>query len=271
VILATDGDFNVGVSNENELENLITSEREKGIYLTCLGFGMGNYKDSKMELLADRGNGNYDYIDDVMEANKTLVHEFGGTLFTVAKDVKAQVEFNPSAVQSYRLVGYENRVLNEEDFKDDKKDAGDMGSGHTVTIIYEVIPTGVNSEATRSVDPLKYQHSDETGNAAEIATVKFRYKQPEEDKSKEMIHSVPNELHQLQEATNNAQFATSVAMFGMLLKKSKYINNCNYNHVLHLATLGKGDDRNGYRKEFIELVKTVNDIKDAIGYNNQEN
>lgn len=157
VILTTDGDFNVGVSGDNEMEELITKERQKGIYLTCLGYGMGNYKDSKMEVLADKGNGNYAYIDSRQEAEKTLVREFGGTIFTLAKDVKSQIEFNPAYVQSYRLVGYENRLLNEEDFTDDKKDAGDMGSGHSVTIIYEIIPTGVNSADARNVRPLKYQ------------------------------------------------------------------------------------------------------------------
>jgi Ca-activated chloride channel homolog len=156
VILATDGDFNVGESSNGGMERLIEAEREEGVFLTALGFGMGNYKDSKMETLADKGNGNYFYIDSILEAQKALVNEFGGTLFTIAKDVKLQIEFNPARVKAYRLIGYENRLLRDEDFNDDKKDAGELGSGHTVTALYEIIPVGVESEFSK-VDDLKYQ------------------------------------------------------------------------------------------------------------------
>jgi Ca-activated chloride channel family protein len=257
VILATDGDFNVGASGDNELEDLIVKQRNKGIYLTCLGYGMGNYKDSKMEVLADKGNGNYAYIDNVQEANKTLVKEFGGTIFTVAKDVKAQIEFNPKYVKSYRLVGYENRVLNAEDFKDDKKDAGEMGSGHTVTILYEIIPASSNDEAG---DDLKYQQSTVTGSS-EFATIKFRYKRPNADKSKEMVHVISPNTKRIDLASDNVRFASSVAMFGMLLKDSKYKGIGTYDMALALARSAKGKDKEGYRAEYIKLVKTMNDDK----------
>lgn len=263
VVLATDGDFNVGVSGDNELEDLITKERDKGIFLTCLGFGMGNYKDSKMEVLADKGNGNYAYIDNIEEAEKTLVKEFGGTIFTIAKDVKAQIEFNPAYVQSYRLVGYENRILNEEDFKDDKKDAGDMGSGHTVTIMYEIVPAGAGSPDTRSVDPLKYQQAWESaGNNAELATIKFRYKRPNANKSTEMVYTISNNTKQLMLSSNNTRFAASVAMFGMLLKDSKYKGSSDYKTALALAKSSKGKDKNGYRAECISLIKKAGNLSD---------
>lgn len=274
VILATDGDFNVGISGDNELETLITKEREKGIYLTCLGYGMGNYKDSKMEVLADKGNGNYAYIDSEQEAEKTLVKEFGGTIFTLAKDVKAQIEFNPAYVQSYRLVGYENRLLNEEDFKDDKKDAGDMGSGHSVTIIYEIIPAGVQSNDVRNVTPLKYQQRGvaypsvvDYNNGNELATIKFRYKKPNGNTSKEITHITPNHTTTLQRASENARFAASVAMFGMLLKNSPYKGNSNYNKVLSLARNSMRHDSEGYRAEYIDLVRKVNKTDDVLASN----
>lgn len=259
VILATDGDFNVGVSSDNELEDLITKEKKSGIFLTCLGYGMGNYKDSKLETLADKGNGNYAYIDNAQEAEKTLVHEFGGTMFTVAKDVKAQIEFNPQYVQSYRLVGYENRLLNEEDFKDDKKDAGEMGSGHQVTLLYEVIPTGTKDRYVRRVDPLKYQqrsfvHED---LSSELATIKFRYKKPAGNRSSELVHPIMNRPELMQNCDEDVQFASSVALFGMLLRQSKYVHNGDYELVLDLARHSRYDDEEGYRAEFIRLVKTV--------------
>ena len=259
VILATDGDFNVGVSNENDLEDLIVKQRDKGIYLTCLGFGMGNYKDSKMELLADKGNGNYDYIDNIQEAQKTLVSEFGGTLFTVAKDVKAQIEFNPAKVQGYRLVGYENRLLNTEDFKDDKKDAGDMGAGHTVTILYELIPTGVDSKYMRDNDGLKYQTVQANDNTAgdELATVKFRYKHPDGNVSKELVHPINDRTININAASENTRFAASVAMFGMLLKNSKYKGQADYSKTIALAEHARGSDKEGYRAEYIRMVRTV--------------
>ncbi len=183
VILCTDGDFNVGVSSDAELETMIEKERKSGVFLTVLGYGMGNYKDNKMQKLADKGNGNHAYIDGIAEAKKVLVNEFGGTLFTIAKDVKLQIEFNPAKVQAYRLIGYENRLLNKEDFNNDKKDAGELGSGHTVTALYEVIPVGVKNEFEEKVDKLKYQN--QKGNEKyqavatnEIMNVKFRYKNP---------------------------------------------------------------------------------------------
>lgn len=268
VILATDGDFNVGVRNENELEDLIVAQRDKGIFLTCLGFGSGNYKDDKMELLADKGNGNYAYIDNILEAQKTLVSEFGGTVFTVAKDVKAQIEFNPNVVQGYRLVGYENRLLNEEDFTNDKKDAGDMGSGHSVTIIYEVIPVGVSSTLmpNGNATKLKYQPKTTTttkrtyNENSELATIKFRYKKPDGNKSTEMVQIIPNQMAKLNNASSNARFATAVAMYGMILKDSDYKGNMTYDQVLALAKNAKGDDEEGYRGEFMRLVATTRDL-----------
>ena len=188
VILCTDGDFNVGASSDDELERMIEDERKSGVFLTVLGYGMGNYKDSKMQKLADKGNGNHAYIDGLNEAKKVLVNEFGGTLFTIAKDVKLQIEFNPAKVQGYRLIGYENRLLNKEDFNDDKKDAGELGSGHTVTALYEVIPVGVKDSFLKKVDDLKYQKNKTALNKAsdngEIMNIKLRYKQPDGDVSK---------------------------------------------------------------------------------------
>ncbi|HTN44726.1 MAG TPA: von Willebrand factor type A domain-containing protein [Flavipsychrobacter sp.] len=260
VIIATDGDFNVGVSGANELEDLITKERKKGIFLTCLGFGMGNYKDNNMELLADKGNGNYAYIDKLGEAQKTLVHEFGGTLFTVAKDVKAQIEFNPNKVQAYRLVGYENRLLNEEDFKDDKKDAGEMGSDHQVTILYEIIPAGVESRQIHDVNPLKYQIAAQLANPhnGELATVKFRYKKPDGNVSREMSHTIADRKRRFAEASDDTRFASAVALFGMLLRDSKFALRGDYDEVLDIARDSKGDDEQGYRAEFIKLVRNAN-------------
>jgi len=259
IILATDGDFNVGVSNNNELEDLITAKRESGIFLTCLGFGMGNYKDSKLETLANKGNGNYAYIDNIHEANKFLVKEFGGSLFTIAKDVKLQIEFNPAFVQAYRLVGYENRLLNDEDFKDDTKDAGEMGAGHTVTVLYEIIPKGVESQFIKEIDDLKYQtirtNPKETGQ--EVATVKCRYKEPEGKKSRQIVHTILETDLSPEETTDKYCFSASVAMFGMLLRDSEYKGNSSYQKVISLASSGKGKDENGYRSEFIRLVKSM--------------
>jgi len=276
IVLATDGDFNVGVSGDNELETLITKEREKGIYLTCLGYGMGNYKDSKMEVLADKGNGNYAYIDNIDEAKKTLVKEFGGTVFTIAKDVKAQIEFNPNLVQAYRLVGYENRILNEEDFKDDKKDAGDMGSGHSVTIIYEIIPTGIKSDKVRDVSNLKYQNHSQEGLMSELATVKFRYKKPNGKTSTEMAHVIQNNVTDINSAGKNVQFASSVAMFGLLLKNSAHKGTATYDKVLAMGKSGKGADEEGYRAEYLKLVKAArknarNDSEELVGWFAEEN
>ncbi|TWW00524.1 von Willebrand factor type A domain-containing protein [Chitinophaga pinensis] len=265
VIIATDGDFNVGPSSDGELQRIIEKEREKGIFLSVLGFGMGNYKDNKLELLADKGNGNYAYIDNFEEARRTFATEFGGTLFTIAKDVKLQVEFNPKYVQSYRLVGYENRLLNNEDFNDDKKDAGDMGAGHTVTALYEIVPVGVKT-GQPTVDPLKYQQQQPVaGNNTEVLTVKLRYKNPA-DSSSQLISQV---LHWKQQDISTApedfRMATAVADFGLLLRNSEHKGNASYEQVLKLAGNARGTDEEGYRAEFIQLVKKAQLISNNHG------
>jgi Ca-activated chloride channel homolog len=256
VILATDGDFNVGVSSDGELVRMIEKKREEGIFLTVLGFGTGNYKDSKMEQLADKGNGNYAYIDNLLEAKKVLVKEMGGTMFTIAKDVKLQIEFNPAKVKAYRLVGYENRLLNNEDFNDDKKDAGELGSGHTVTAIYEIIPAGSN-EVVASIDNLKYQQTTSTPTTMsnEVMTVKFRYKEPKESTSQLITHIVQDKKAEFENASENCQFSCAVAQFGMLLRDSKYKGNSNFKSIMTLAKQNKGKDDDGYRAEFIRLVE----------------
>lgn len=258
VILATDGDFNVGESSNKAMENLIEQERKDGVFLTVLGYGIGNLKDSKMELLADKGNGNYAYIDNLTEARKVLVNEFGGTLFTIATDVKLQVEFNPARVQAYRLVGYENRKLNDEDFNNDKKDAGDLGSGHSVTALYEVIPVGVKSEFY-SVDDLKYQSGQNIPSATasdEWLTVKFRYKDPGDTRSKLIVKALAGKPAELARSSDSFRWAASVAGFGMLLTGSQYINDWDYDDAVSLAEGSRGSDPEGYRSEFINMVKT---------------
>ncbi len=259
IILATDGDFNVGASSNGDMERLIEQERQSGVYLTVLGFGMGNYKDSKMEILADKGNGNYAYIDNILEAKKVFINEFGGTLFTIAKDVKIQVEFNPAVVQSYRLVGYEDRKLNNEDFNNDKKDAGELGAGHTVTAIYEIIPVGAEDDAHTDIDPLKYQeHSFNAGkNNGEIMTVKLRYKKPDEETSRLITHVVKNSIEKPDEVSENLRFSSAVASFGMLLRDSEFKGNTNYDMVIRLAKSAKGSDDEGYRAEFIKLAESA--------------
>ncbi|WP_462252933.1 YfbK domain-containing protein [Ekhidna sp.] len=253
VVLATDGDFNVGSSSNASMERLIEKKREEGVFLTVLGFGMGNYKDSKMEILADKGNGNYAYIDNMKEAKKVLVNEFGGTMFTIAKDVKIQVEFNPAVVQAYRLIGYENRLLNNEDFNDDKKDAGELGSGHTVTALYEIIPVGVDSDFVKDIDPLKYQKVENETNSStdELFTVKFRYKEPDGNASKLITSIVKNEVGN---SSQNLNWSMAVAGFGMLIRDSEYKGDITYVDVLRMAKSAKGEDKFGYRSEFIELV-----------------
>lgn len=258
VVLATDGDFNVGITNDADLEKLVTSEKEKGVFLSCLGFGEGNYKDARMELLADKGNGNYNYIDNLEEAKKTLVKEFGGTIFTIAKDVKTQIEFNPEKVKGYRLIGYENRVLNTEDFKDDKKDAGDLGSGHSVTILYELVPAKSMSKDVRPVGDLKYQKvfiDADPAKADELATIKFRYKAPDENVSKELEHIVYADVQDEASISLDTRFSASVALFGMLLSDSKYLRSGDYSKVLALANSSLGEDKESYRKEFVGLVE----------------
>ena len=260
IILATDGDFNVGVSSTSEMERLVEKERENGVFMTVLGFGMGNIKDDKMETIADKGNGNYAYIDNIQEARKVFITEFGGTLFTIAKDVKFQLEFNPKQVKACRLVGYENRLLNAEDFNDDTKDAGEMGAGHTVTALYEIIPTGVDENAP-SVDPLKYQKSQpisgKTSN--ELLTIKLRYKEPDGNKSKLLEQMVKN--NQTAKTSDNFRFSAAVASFGMLLRGSEFIGNTTIDSILELARNAKGIDEEGYRSEFIQLVKMVDDLQ----------
>lgn len=261
IILATDGDFNVGASSDDDMEKLIEKERESGIFLSVLGYGMGNYKDSKMETLADKGNGNYAYIDNITEARKTLVSEFGGTLFTVAKDVKLQIEFNPAKVQAYRLLGYENRILNKEDFNDDKKDAGDMGSGHTVTAFYEIVPAGIKDEYMVSVDPLKYQKVNESQTninpSAEMMTIKFRYKEPVSSKSKLSQAVVYDQPKDFNATSSDFKFASAVAEVGMLLRDSKFKQKASFANAIATARAGKGDDHEGYRAEFIRLAESA--------------
>ena len=254
VILATDGDFNVGSSSDLAMEELIKQKRKSGVFLSVLGFGMGNYKDSKLEVLADKGNGNHAYIDTMQEAQKVFVKEFGGTMHTIAKDVKIQVEFNPAKVQSYRLIGYENRMLAAEDFIDDSKDAGELGSGHKVTALYEIVPVGVENAFTEDHLPLKYtDFKNKKEFSEELLTVKFRYKKPNGDKSIEIVQTVKNIENQLSEDFN---FASSVALFGMYLRNSSYANNATIEDIVSLAENGRGIDKNGYRSEFIRLVKT---------------
>jgi Ca-activated chloride channel family protein len=257
VILCTDGDFNVGASSDDELERMIEKERESGVYLTVLGYGMGNYKDNKMQKLADKGNGNHAYIDGINEAKKVLVNEFGGTLFTIAKDVKLQIEFNPAKVVGYRLIGYENRMLKKEDFNDDKKDAGELGSGHTVTALYEIIPAGVESQFLKDVDPLKYskEKAVASSNTNELLTVKFRYKTPNLQKSELIVHPVIDNQIAFNSTSDNFRFAASVAEFGMLLRNSEFKSQSSFVHVLKIAGGAKGRDAEGYRKEFFDLVK----------------
>src|SRR5688572_15279362 len=262
VILATDGDFNIGESSNASMERLIEEKRTDGIFLTVLGFGMGNYKDSKMEILADKGNGNYAYIDNITEARKVLVNEFGGTLFTIAKDVKLQIEFNPAKVKAYRLIGYENRMLKSEDFNNDKKDAGELGSGHTVTALYEIIPVGIESEFFK-VDDLTYQHTTvdpKAQNSKELMTIKFRYKKPDEDVSKLIVHSLIDSNIILSKTSDNFRWSASVAAFGMLLRDSEYIKNFNYDAVVQMAQNSKGEDKEGYRIEFINMVKSFGSV-----------
>jgi Ca-activated chloride channel family protein len=259
IILATDGDFNVGASSNAEMERLIEKKREEGVFLTVVGFGMGNYKDDKMEILADKGNGNYAYIDNLQEAKKVFVNEFGGTLFTIAKDVKFQIEFNPAKVHAYRLIGYENRRLNDEDFNDDKKDAGELGSGHTVTALYEIIPVGVKSEFVKSIDPLKYQKSEieePAFDSRELMTLKLRYKKPDGNKSTLITTTVMDSDDSWENSSENFRWSAAVAEFGMLLRESQFSQDSNLSSVISLAKGARGTDEEGYRSEFIRLVES---------------
>jgi Ca-activated chloride channel family protein len=261
VILATDGDFNVGVSSDDELVRMIEEERKSGVFLSVLGYGTGNYMDNKMQQLADKGNGNHSYIDNINEARKVLVSEFGGTLFTIAKDVKIQIEFNPQKVQAYRLIGYENRMLASEDFNDDTKDAGELGSGHTVTALYEIIPVGVKSEFIKTVDPLKYQAKSLNNSFSnEVMTVKLRYKKPDEDVSKLIVQNLIDKQIPLIETSENFRFSAAVAEFGLLLRNSEFKQRSNYQQVINMAKGAKSADDNGYRSEFVELVRSASSM-----------
>jgi Ca-activated chloride channel homolog len=256
VVLATDGDFNVGVTNQSELVelvDLIERERQSGIFLSVLGVGTGNLKDSTMEKLADKGNGNYSYLDSLHEARKVLVREAGGTLETIAKDVKIQVEFNPREVGAYRLIGYENRLLQHEDFNDDRQDAGEIGAGHSVTALYEIVPAGVTVD-TPGVDPLKYQREPREARAAgsgELLTVKVRYKAPDGHTSRLLSRVLTNNRVAM---TANLGFASAVTEFGMLLRESPSRGQASFQSASARARKYLGDDEEGYRGEFVRLV-----------------
>ena len=262
VILATDGDFNVGVSSTSELIRMIEQKRDEGIFLSVLGFGSGNLKDSRMEQLADKGNGNYAYIDNITEAKKVLVNQMAGTLFTIAKDVKIQVEFNPARVKGYKLIGYENRMLNKEDFNDDKKDAGELGVGHTVTALYEIVPAG-SKEKISKVDDLKYQKVAPKPNSSfsgELMTVKLRYKDPDGNKSRLITKAVYDDNGEMAKVPEDLRFASAVAEFGLLLRDSEHKGRSSYNQVLELARSSRGKDSEGYRAEFIKLVEAASQL-----------
>ncbi len=262
VILATDGDFNVGTTSQDELIELIERERKTGVFLTVLGFGMGNYKDSTMEKLADRGNGNYAYIDTIQEAQKILVNEIGSTLITIAKDVKVQVEFNPEKVKSYRLIGYENRLLQDEDFNNDQKDAGELGAGHSVTVLYEVVPYGGEIKLS-GVDPLRYQGERKRAKKSkgnEILFVKLRYKVPNGGKSTIMTVPVANSPKEFNHSSDNLRFAASVAGFGMLLRDSRHKGSTTFASIRSMARGSIGKDGNGYRAEFLRMVRLAENL-----------
>ncbi len=259
-MLASDGDFNVGMTSMGELQRLIEEKKESGVSLTVLGFGMGNYDDGTMEILADKGNGNYAYIDNLMEAKKVLVRQMSGTMFTIAKDVKIQVEFNPAKVAAYRLIGYENRELANEDFNNDRKDAGEIGMGHTVTALYEIVPVG--SKTTLStLDPLKYQQVKvlKMNHGDELATVKLRYKLPDSETSTMM--SVAVKANRISQNSVDFYFASAVAGYAMLLENSEFKGNLSYGDVISLARQGRGKDFDGYRAELIRMVEMTEMIK----------
>jgi Ca-activated chloride channel homolog len=267
IILCTDGDFNVGITDQSQLVRLIENEAHSGVALTVLGFGMGNYKDSTMEKLADKGNGNYAYIDTPAEARKVLVEQLSGTLVTIAKDVKIQVDFNPARAAGYRLLGYENRLLRHEDFKNDAKDAGEIGAGHTVTAFYEVIPTGQPVPGA-DVDPTKYQGAPTLTDAAagkELFTIRLRYKDPDGQTSKPLEIPVVDESKPFRAASKDYQFAASVAQFGLLLEGSPYRGNTDFGQILEIAASSLGEDRGGYRGEFLKLVNTAHLLKTSGG------
>jgi len=260
VILATDGDFNVGITDRDALQKLIEDAAKSGVFLSVLGFGEGNLKDGTAELLADKGNGNYSYIDSLDEGRRVLVHEMGGTLVVIAKDVKIQVEFNPAKVGAYRLIGYENRALAAQDFNDDRKDAGEIGAGHTVTALYEVVPVGV--AVVPGVDPLKYQvpadlPQPQLTDSPDLLTLSLRWKKPDADSSSKLSMPVVDQGGTLAQAGPDARFAAAVAAFGMLLRGSASAGDASWDSVLALAEAGRGADQDGYRAEFIRLVQVA--------------
>ncbi|SDY38350.1 vWA domain-containing protein [Hymenobacter psychrophilus] len=262
VIICSDGDFNVGEQSDSAMERLVVQQRESGVFLTVLGVGRGNYQDQKMELLADKGNGNYAYLDNLDEARRVLVRQFGGTLFTLAQDVKLQVEFNPARVREYRLVGYENRLLAAEDFNNDRKDAGELGSGHTVTALYEIVPVG----APATVDALKYQPAPATRPAlasAELLTVKLRYKEPRGTASRLLALPLAGVARPLADASENLRFAAAVAQFGMLLRQSEHRGSATYEATARLADGARRFDPEGYRAELVRLVRLAEGLQPA--------
>jgi Ca-activated chloride channel family protein len=264
VILCTDGDFNVGVTDQGGLQKLIETERESGVFLSVLGFGTGNLKDSTMEALADKGNGNYTYIDSISEGRKVLVEQMGSTLFTIAKDVKIQVEFNPARVAGYRLIGYENRLLAKEDFNNDKIDAGEIGAGHTVTALYEIIPAGQSVQGSPSVDPLKYQQPEQKVVTAsnEILTVKVRYKAPDGQKSSLIeIPLAASEIPSPDKASEDFRFAAAVAAFGMKLRGSPHVGEIKWAEIQDIARGALGKDPGSYRAEFLTLIEKAKTLQ----------
>ncbi|MEP6963225.1 MAG: YfbK domain-containing protein, partial [Acidobacteriota bacterium] len=262
-------DFNVGVSSDEELVRLIEEERKSGVFLSVLGVGTGNLKDSKMEKLADHGNGTYAYLDSLAEARKIFIEQMGATLVTVAKDVKLQIEFNPSRVQEYRLIGYENRMLRPEDFNNDAKDAGDLGAGHQVTAFYEIIPTG-SSDSGGSIDNLRYQNQQRAKQAprsqgsSEWAFVKLRYKAPQSDTSELLNWPVNGGVSDFDNAPRDLRFAASVAEYGMLLRHSRYSGSASFDHVMRTASQSLGSDLNGYRTEFLDLVRKAGSLSGFV-------
>ena len=256
VLLATDGDFNIGISSDGALVRLIEKNRAQGVFLTVLGVGRGNYQDAKMEKLSNAGNGNAAYIDSLLEAKKVLVTEMGGTLLTIAKDVKIQIEFNPSKVKGYRLIGYENRMLRAQDFIDDQKDAGELGAGHSVTALYEIIPAG-SQETVPGVEDLKYQTADlrAAAGSEELLTLKLRYKEPDADKSRQIVRTVIDTQNPPTQTSIDFRFSAAVAEFGLLLRDSPYQGQASFEQVLAQAKAARGRDEGGYRRQFIELVE----------------
>jgi Ca-activated chloride channel family protein len=264
VILATDGDFNVGVTSEGDLVRLIEEKRRSGVFLSVLGFGSGNLQDATMEKLADKGNGHYAYIDTLAEARKVLGGEVGGTIVTIAKDVKIQVEFNPRLVAGYRLIGYENRLLADRDFYDDTKDAGEIASGHNVTALYEIVPAGQKVEGT-NIDALKYQQQQpiaptDAANSREMLTIKLRYKEPDQNDSRLLSVGVADARGAFANASENLKFSAAVAAFGMLLRDSKHKGDTTFDRVIQTARASTGTDLHGYRAEFIKLVERAKSL-----------